>query len=74
MACVSIQTCMTMVVLHSDDEEIHHIDIRRVGGGFGFSIRGGAEYNSPLCVLRIADNGAAQIDGRLRVSSSSFTQ
>ncbi len=52
----------------SDDEEIHHIDIRRSGGGFGFSIRGGAEYNSPLCVLRIADGGAAQVDRRLRVS------
>ena len=51
----------------SDDEEIHHIDIRRTGGGFGFSIRGGAEYNSPLCVLRIADGGAAEQDGRLRV-------
>ncbi|XP_064400489.1 uncharacterized protein LOC135346702 isoform X2 [Halichondria panicea] len=53
--------------LASDDEEIHHIDIRRSGRGFGFSIRGGAEYNSPLCVLRIADGGAAQVDRRLRV-------
>ncbi len=52
----------------SDDEEIHHIDIRRSGGGFGFSIRGGAEYSYPLCVLRIADGGTAQNDGRLRVS------
>lgn len=51
----------------SDDEEILHIDIRRSGGGFGFSIRGGAEYSSPLCVLRIADGGAAEKDGRLRV-------
>ena len=51
----------------SDDEEIHHIEIQRSGGGFGFSIRGGAEYNSPLCVLRIADGGAAERDGRLRV-------
>ncbi len=52
----------------SDDEEIHHIYIRRSRRGFGFSIRGGAEYNSPLCVLRIADGGAAQVDRRLRVS------
>ncbi len=52
---------------YSDDEEIHNIEIRRLGGGFGFSIRGGAEYNSALCVLRIADGGAAEKDGRLRV-------
>ena len=60
-------TCMTCFCCVSDDEEIHNIEIRRHGGGFGFSIRGGAEYNSPLCVLRIADGGAAEKDGRLRV-------
>ena len=52
---------------HSDDEEIHHIDIQRDGQGFGFSIRGGAEYNAPLCVLRIAEGGAAERDNRLKV-------
>ena len=51
----------------SDDEEIYNIEIHRSGGGFGFSIRGGAEYNSALCVLRIADGGAAAQDGRLKV-------
>ena len=51
-----------------EDEEIHHIDIWRDDGGFGFSIRGGAEYNSHLFVLRIAENGAADKDGRLMVS------
>ena len=56
-----------LLVSFSDDEEIHHIEIQRSGGGFGFSIRGGAEYNSQLCVLRIADGGAAERDGRLRV-------
>jgi C-terminal processing protease CtpA/Prc len=50
-----------------EDEEIHHIDIRRDGHGFGFSIRGGAEYSAPLCVLRMAGEGAAERDGRLRV-------
>lgn len=52
----------------SDDEEIHHIDIHRDNHGFGFSIRGGAEYNAPLCVLRIAEGRSADRDGRLRVS------
>lgn len=50
-----------------EDEEIHHIDFLRDQNGFGFSIRGGAEYNSHLFVLRIADGGAADRDGRLRV-------
>lgn len=56
-----------MANVYSDEEEFHSIEIVRSGGGFGFSIRGGAEYNSPLCVLRIADGGAAENDRRLRV-------
>ena len=55
---------------HSDDEEIHHIDIQRDGQGFGFSIRGGAEYNAPLCVLRMAEGGAAERDSRLKVGGA----
>lgn len=36
--------------------------------GFGFSIRGGQEFGAmPLFVLRIADDGPAHSDGRLRV-------
>uniref|UniRef100_A0A0N4Z4Z0 Membrane-associated guanylate kinase, WW and PDZ domain-containing protein 2 n=1 Tax=Parastrongyloides trichosuri TaxID=131310 RepID=A0A0N4Z4Z0_PARTI len=47
------------------------ISIRLVKGskGFGFSIRGGWEFGMmPLFVLRIADDGPAALDGRLRVS------
>ena len=36
---------------------------------FGFSIRGGAEYIAPLCVLRIAEGGAAERDNRLKVGT-----
>lgn len=36
--------------------------------GYGFSIRGGRELDLPIFVLRMADGGAAQRDGRLRVS------
>ena len=35
---------------------------------FGFSIRGGAKSNTTLQVSRIAKDGAAEKDGRLRVS------
>ena len=50
-----------------DDEEIHHIEFQRDENGFGFSIRGGAEYNSHLFVLRIAENGAADKSQNLKV-------
>ena len=66
MWCVLSLLC-DVVCVYSDEEEFHSIEINKSGGGFGFSIRGGAEYNSPLCVLRIADGGAAEKDGRLRV-------
>ena len=36
--------------------------------GFGFSIRGGAEFNSHMFVLRIAEGGAADVDGQLKVN------
>ena len=35
---------------------------------FGFSVRGGAEYCSSLYVHKITPGGAAERDGRLRVS------
>ena len=47
------------------------MELARGHRGFGFSIRGGQEFNNmPLFVLRIAEGGAADLDGRLRVSRS----
>ncbi|MFH4979083.1 hypothetical protein AB6A40_005792 [Gnathostoma spinigerum] len=44
------------------------VELTRGPRGFGFSIRGGQEFDSmPLFVLRIADDGPAAIDGRLRI-------
>ncbi|TNN09569.1 Membrane-associated guanylate kinase, WW and PDZ domain-containing protein [Schistosoma japonicum] len=44
------------------------VTLFRGSRGFGFSIRGGQEFNRmPLVVLRIADGGAAQLDGQLKV-------
>ncbi|XP_055329132.1 membrane-associated guanylate kinase, WW and PDZ domain-containing protein 3-like isoform X2 [Paramacrobiotus metropolitanus] len=43
------------------------IELERATRGFGFSIRGGKEFHMPLFVLRIAENGPAADDGRLRV-------
>ena len=44
------------------------VELGRGPKGFGFSIRGGQEFDAmPLFVLRIAENGPAAIDGRLKV-------
>jgi len=48
--------------------EYHVIELRKAHScGFGFSIRGGKEFNIPLFVLKLADNGPAAVDGRLQV-------
>jgi len=49
-------------------EETFIVELGRGAKGFGFSIRGGREFsNMPLFVLRVADTGPAQLDGRLQV-------
>ena len=48
--------------------EYHVIELRKhAATGFGFSIRGGKEFNIPLFVLKIAEQGPAAMDGRLQV-------
>lgn len=43
------------------------VELMRDSQGYGFSIRGGRELDLPIFVLRMAEGGAAQRDGRLRV-------
>ncbi|VDL19071.1 unnamed protein product [Hymenolepis diminuta] len=44
------------------------VTLFRSSRGFGFSIRGGHEFNQmPLTVLRVAEGGPAYLDGRLKV-------
>ncbi|RNA37967.1 Membrane-associated guanylate WW and PDZ domain-containing 2 [Brachionus plicatilis] len=51
-----------------NQNEFHVIELRKQqSGGFGFSIRGGKEFNIPLFVLKLADYGPAALDGRLQV-------
>jgi len=51
-----------------NQNEYHVIELaKHHAQGFGFSIRGGKEFNIPLFVLKIAENGPAYLDGRLRV-------
>ncbi|XP_044007096.1 membrane-associated guanylate kinase, WW and PDZ domain-containing protein 2-like isoform X3 [Aphidius gifuensis] len=51
-----------------DGGQYHAVELTRGTRGFGFSIRGGREFEyMPLFVLNIADNGPASIDNRLRI-------
>ncbi|KAK8401754.1 hypothetical protein O3P69_001104 [Scylla paramamosain] len=51
-----------------EDGEYYGVELQRGTRGFGFSIRGGREFhNMPLFVLRIAENGPAAEDGKLKV-------
>lgn len=44
------------------------VELERGLRGFGFSMRGGTEYNMGLYILRLAEDGPAQLDGRIHVS------
>lgn len=47
------------------------MDLERDNKGFGFSLRGGREYNMDLYVLRLAEDGAAVRNGKMRVRAGS---
>ena len=55
-----------VVFLHQD-AEFYSVDLERDNKGFGFSLRGGREYNMDLYVLRLAEDGAAVRNGKMRV-------
>ncbi|KAG7472092.1 hypothetical protein MATL_G00104940 [Megalops atlanticus] len=43
------------------------VELERGQRGFGFSLRGGKEYNMGLFILRLAEDGPALKDGRIHV-------
>ncbi|KAM6928170.1 membrane-associated guanylate kinase, WW and PDZ domain-containing protein 1b isoform 1-T1 [Xenentodon cancila] len=51
----------------AQDAEFYSVDLERDNKGFGFSLRGGREYNMDLYVLRLAEDGAAVRNGKIRV-------
>lgn len=58
-----------ILCLQVSNERMYTIELQRGARGFGFSIRGGREFNNmPLFILKIADGGSAHVDGRLRVT------
>ncbi|XP_062842988.1 membrane-associated guanylate kinase, WW and PDZ domain-containing protein 1b isoform X7 [Trichomycterus rosablanca] len=51
----------------NQEGELYSVDLERDSKGFGFSLRGGREYNMDLYVLRLAEEGAALRSGKMRV-------
>ena len=58
------------VCVCQQDGEVYSVDLDRDNKGFGFSLRGGKEYNMDLYVLRLAEEGAAVRNGMMRVRGS----
>ncbi|XP_077399606.1 membrane-associated guanylate kinase, WW and PDZ domain-containing protein 2a isoform X2 [Vanacampus margaritifer] len=51
----------------SQDFDFFTVELEKSVKGFGFSIRGGREYKMDLFVLRLAEEGPALRNGRMRV-------
>lgn len=49
------------------DYDYFTVELEKSVKGFGFSIRGGREYKMDLFVLRLAEDGPAIRNGRMRV-------
>ncbi|XP_018111245.1 membrane-associated guanylate kinase, WW and PDZ domain-containing protein 2 isoform X2 [Xenopus laevis] len=49
------------------DYDYFTVELEKAAKGFGFSIRGGREYKMDLYVLRLAEDGPAIRNGRMRV-------
>uniref|UniRef100_A0A8C3JQ90 Membrane-associated guanylate kinase, WW and PDZ domain-containing protein 3 n=1 Tax=Calidris pygmaea TaxID=425635 RepID=A0A8C3JQ90_9CHAR len=52
---------------HSQSPGCFPVELERGPRGFGFSLRGGKEYNMGLFILRLAEDGPAVKDGRVHV-------
>jgi len=61
-------TCCVQAPSSALNDRLYTIELQRGARGFGFSIRGGREFNNmQLFILKIADGGPAHTDGRLQV-------
>ncbi|XP_025728234.1 membrane-associated guanylate kinase, WW and PDZ domain-containing protein 3 isoform X2 [Callorhinus ursinus] len=52
---------------HNQSLGCYPVELERGPRGFGFSLRGGKEYNMGLFILRLAEEGPAIKDGRIHV-------
>ncbi|XP_013929108.1 PREDICTED: membrane-associated guanylate kinase, WW and PDZ domain-containing protein 1-like [Thamnophis sirtalis] len=49
------------------EQDFYTVELERGPKGFGFSLRGGREYNMDLYVLRLAEDGPAERCGKMRI-------
>lgn len=54
----------------TQEQDFYTVELERGAKGFGFSLRGGREYNMDLYVLRLAEDGPAERCGKMRVSKN----
>uniref|UniRef100_A0A672SYQ2 Membrane-associated guanylate kinase, WW and PDZ domain-containing protein 3 n=1 Tax=Sinocyclocheilus grahami TaxID=75366 RepID=A0A672SYQ2_SINGR len=55
------------VISSGPKQGCYPVELERGQRGFGFSLRGGKEYNMGLFILRLAEDGPALKDGRIHV-------
>ncbi|KAK7132367.1 hypothetical protein R3I93_018805 [Phoxinus phoxinus] len=58
---------MGTVITSGPKQGCYPVELERGQRGFGFSLRGGKEYNMGLFILRLAEDGPALKDGRIHV-------
>ncbi|KAM6169886.1 membrane-associated guanylate kinase, WW and PDZ domain-containing protein 1 isoform 2-T2 [Rhynchocyon petersi] len=51
----------------TQEPDFYTVELERGAKGFGFSLRGGREYNMDLYVLRLAEDGPAERCGKMRI-------
>uniref|UniRef100_A0A671WA88 Membrane-associated guanylate kinase, WW and PDZ domain-containing protein 3 n=1 Tax=Sparus aurata TaxID=8175 RepID=A0A671WA88_SPAAU len=58
---------MGTLIMSGSKQGCFVVELERSQRGFGFSLRGGKEYNMGLFILRLAEDGPALKDGRIHV-------
>lgn len=64
---------MLSLSLCQDESRFYSVDLERGPTGFGFSLRGGSEYNMGLYVLGLMDGGPAQHSNKIQVHTHTPT-
>ncbi|XP_068454306.1 membrane-associated guanylate kinase, WW and PDZ domain-containing protein 3-like isoform X3 [Clinocottus analis] len=62
------QDIKTSRVRSKEESRFYNVDLDRGPTGFGFSLRGGSEYNMGLYVLGLMEGGPAQRSNKIQVS------
>lgn len=65
--CYLQSACCNLTPYFLQDFDYFTVELEKSAKGFGFSIRGGREYKMDLFVLRLAEDGPAIRNGRMRV-------